>query len=150
MIFRGPGLMWREDAESMKILEEQFVKEGIRLHRNCTPMRFANMKNGVLIETSNDGKIETDRVLCALGRRFDFELLKLENAGVNCTKKGITVDKHLRTTNKRIYACGDCNGLHQFSHAAMHQGMLALMNCMIPWPMKYRYDKYVVPWTVFT
>jgi pyruvate/2-oxoglutarate dehydrogenase complex dihydrolipoamide dehydrogenase (E3) component len=32
----------------------------------------------------------------------------------------------------------------------MHQGMLALMNCMIPSPFKYRYDKYVVPWTVFT
>jgi pyruvate/2-oxoglutarate dehydrogenase complex dihydrolipoamide dehydrogenase (E3) component len=32
----------------------------------------------------------------------------------------------------------------------MHQGMIALMNCMIPSPFKYRYDKYVVPWTVFT
>jgi pyruvate/2-oxoglutarate dehydrogenase complex dihydrolipoamide dehydrogenase (E3) component len=32
----------------------------------------------------------------------------------------------------------------------MHQGMLALMNCMMPSPFKYRSDKYVVPWTVFT
>ncbi|MCL2306509.1 MAG: FAD-dependent oxidoreductase [Planctomycetaceae bacterium] len=150
LVFRGPGLMWREDNESTKILEEQFVKEGIRLHRNCTPIRFSKTETGISLETDKSGKIETDRVLCALGRRFDFESLKLANAGIVSTKKGITVDKYLRTTNKSVYACGDCNGLHQFSHAAMHQGMLALMNCMIPWPMKYRYDKYVVPWTVFT
>jgi len=150
MLFRGPGLMWREDAESMKILEEQFAKEGIRLHRNCTPTRFSKASNGILAETTTDGTLATDRVLCALGRRFDFDSLNLDNAGIAVTKNGITVDKYLRTTNKSIYACGDCNGLHQFSHAAMHQGMLALMNCMIPSPMKYRYDKYVVPWTVFT
>ena len=150
MLFRGSGLMWREDEESMKILEEQFAKEGIRLHRYCTPTRFTKTGNGVQVETDKDGSIETNTVLCALGRRFDFESLHLANAGIAATKKGITVDKYLRTTNKNIYACGDCNGLHQFSHAAMHQGMLALMNCMIPPPMKYRYDKYVVPWTVFT
>ena len=150
LVFRGPGLLWREDNESIKILEDQFVREGIRLHRHCTPTRFSKTGNGILVETNTGGNIETDRVLLALGRRFHFESLKLNRAGVAHTNKGITVDKYLRTTNKRIYACGDCNGHHQFSHAAMHQGMLALMNCMIPWPMKYRYDRYVVPWTVFT
>ncbi|HHH76632.1 MAG TPA: NAD(P)/FAD-dependent oxidoreductase, partial [Phycisphaerae bacterium] len=51
-----------------------------------------------------------------------------------------------------IYACGDCNGYAQFSHAAMHQGMLAIMNSMMHWPMKqnFRSCKYAVPWTVFT
>jgi len=149
LVFRGSGLMWREDSESMKILEDQFLKEGIRLHRNCTPTKFSKTATGILIET-NTGNIETDRVLCALGRRFDFADLKLENAGVACTNKGITINKYLQTSKKHIYACGDCNGQHQFSHAAMHQGMIALMNCMIPSPFKYRYDKYVVPWTVFT
>jgi pyruvate/2-oxoglutarate dehydrogenase complex dihydrolipoamide dehydrogenase (E3) component len=150
LVFRGSGLMWREDDESMKILEDQFSKEGIRLHRNCTPTRFSKTATGILIDTNTGNTIETDRVLCALGRRFDFESLQLDRASVTYTNKGITIDKYLRTTNKQIYACGDCNGQHQFSHAAMHQGMLALMNCMIPSPFKYRYDKYAVPWTVFT
>jgi pyruvate/2-oxoglutarate dehydrogenase complex dihydrolipoamide dehydrogenase (E3) component len=150
MIFRGPGLIWREDDESMKILEAQFIKEGIGLHRNCTPTHFSKSGSGITVGMSDGDRIETDRVLCALGRRFDFESLKLEKAGVMHTHAGITIDKYLRTTNKQIYACGDCNGQHQFSHAAMHQGMLALMNCMMPLPFKHRYDKYVVPWTVFT
>jgi pyruvate/2-oxoglutarate dehydrogenase complex dihydrolipoamide dehydrogenase (E3) component len=32
----------------------------------------------------------------------------------------------------------------------MHQGMIALMNIMRPWPFKKDFRKYVVPWTVFT
>lgn len=32
----------------------------------------------------------------------------------------------------------------------MHQGMLALMNSMIPGPFRLDYRKYVIPWTVFT
>ncbi|MGL4595786.1 MAG: dihydrolipoyl dehydrogenase family protein, partial [Thermoguttaceae bacterium] len=150
LVFRGPRLMWREDSESFEILEQQFINEGIVLHQDCKPLSFAKTENGILIKTSQGSRIETDRVLLALGRRFDFEALKLDNANVTFTDKGISVDKFLRTTNKRIYACGDCNGQFLFSHAAMHQGMLALMNCMIPCPFKYRYDKYVVPWTVFT
>ena len=53
-------------------------------------------------------------------------------------------------TSKNIFAVGDCNGFAQLSHAAMHQGMLALMNALNPLPFKMRWDKYIVPWSVFT
>ena len=37
------------------------------------------------------------------------------------------------------------------SHAAMHQGMLALMNAVNPLPFfRFKWDRYVVPWSVFT
>jgi pyruvate/2-oxoglutarate dehydrogenase complex dihydrolipoamide dehydrogenase (E3) component len=32
----------------------------------------------------------------------------------------------------------------------MHQGMIALMNAMMPGPTKMNFRKFVVPWTVFT
>jgi pyruvate/2-oxoglutarate dehydrogenase complex dihydrolipoamide dehydrogenase (E3) component len=32
----------------------------------------------------------------------------------------------------------------------MHQGMIALMNCMLPRPFKMDFRKFSVPWTVFT
>ncbi len=35
------------------------------------------------------------------------------------------------------------------SHAAMHQGMFAIMNAVSPFAM-FRYKNYVIPWTVFT
>ena len=74
--------------------------------------------------------------------------MNLEAAGVAHSDRGIKVDKYLRTTVRNIFAVGDCNGYHLFSHAAMHQGMIALMNCMMPKKIDFR--KYVVPATVFT
>ena len=56
----------------------------------------------------------------------------------------------MRTNKKSIYAVGDCNGNFLLTHAAMHQGMLGLMNAMMPHGMKFNFRKYVVPWTVFT
>lgn len=150
MVFRGPGLLWREDPEATALLERQFVSEGIVLEKNATMLRFSQAGTGVLLDLDDGKAIVAEKVLAALGRCFDPGPLSLDQAGVAYGKKGITVDRHLRTTQKHIYACGDVNGLHQFSHAAMHQGMLALMNCMLPWPFKRKYDKYPVPWTMFT
>jgi len=44
---------------------------------------------------------------------------------------------------------GDCNGIMMFSHAAMHQGMFAIMNAVSPFAL-FKYRNYVIPWTVFT
>ena len=35
------------------------------------------------------------------------------------------------------------------SHAAMHQGMFAIMNAVSPFA-QFQYKNYVIPWTVFT
>lgn len=150
MVMRGPGLLWREDAEGRQLLEASFEADGIELKTNRKMTKIEEGGAGVRLHTEEDGVIEAERVLVATGRRMDFGSMNLEAAGVKYTEKGITVNKYLQTSRKHIYAPGDCNGHAQFSHAAMHQGMLALMNSMMPWPMKQNYQKYLVPWTVFT
>ena len=59
------------------------------------------------------------------------------------SKKGIIVNEQLRTNRKHIYAVGDCNGNFLLSHAAMHQGMCALMNLFLLWPIKRNFRNYV-------
>lgn len=89
--------------------------------------------------------------MAAAGRRFDYSALRLENAGVALGKRGnIRVNRFLQTTRAHIFAVGDCNGEHLFSHAAMHQGMIALMNAMLPRFARRDFRKYVVPATMFT
>jgi pyruvate/2-oxoglutarate dehydrogenase complex dihydrolipoamide dehydrogenase (E3) component len=150
MVFRGNGLLWREDPEATALLERQFAEDGITLVKDAAMQRFVRDGNETVLHLEDGRTFRAERVLAALGRRFDFSALGLDKAGVAAEKRGIVVDKYLRTTQKHIYACGDCNGRHQFSHAAMHQGMIALMNCMMPWPFKRDFRKYPVPWTVFT
>ncbi|MCK4501596.1 MAG: NAD(P)/FAD-dependent oxidoreductase, partial [Desulfuromonadales bacterium] len=104
----------------------------------------------VVLKTKEGETLEAERLLLAAGRIPTLDGLELEKAGVNYTPKGIPVNGNLETNVSHIYAVGDCNSNHLFSHAAMHQGMIALMNIMRPWPFKKDFRKYVVPWTVFT
>lgn len=150
MVYRGPRLIRREDDEVATLLEETFVKEGITLEKNVVMQSFRKSGDMVELELGDGRTIRATRVLAALGRRFDPGSLELERAGVTHDKRGITVDRYLRTSQRHIFACGDVNGQHLFSHAAMHQGMTALMNCMLPWPFKKDFRKYPVPWTIFT
>lgn len=150
MVFRGKGLLWREDSEVTAILEQRFTEEGIVIEKNAGMKSFST--DGPLTRLAlEDGRFLTaEKVLCALGRDFNPAPLGLDKAGVAFGQRGITVDKYLRTSQPHIYACGDVNGEFQLSHAAMHQGMLALMNCLAPWPLKRNFRRYPVPWTIFT
>jgi pyruvate/2-oxoglutarate dehydrogenase complex dihydrolipoamide dehydrogenase (E3) component len=140
-------------VEPGNLLQQEFEAEGIAVHNSARIT--AAEKNGETIVVKAEGvngpiELHSDRLLVAAGRRPNIESLDLEKAGVAHTKRGITVDKYLRTSQKHIFAPGDCNGHFLLTHAAMHQGMLALMNAMLPWPFKRDFRKYAVPWAVFT
>ncbi len=150
MIHMDPHLIPVGDAEAAQVLEETFRDEGIAVH-NGAQIESASMEDGQVVVKAGKVILRSERLLVAAGRKPVLEPLKLENAGIEYTKKGITVDSHMRTSKKHIYAVGDCNGQNLFSHAAMHQGMLALMHAVSPIPMPLlKRERYVVPWSVFT
>lgn len=151
MIIRGKALIWRECERAYKLLEEKFTAEGITILKEQSPTQFTNENNAVIMETSSGEKVTAEKVLVAAGREYNYSSMNLESVGVKLNKNGsIKVNRYLQTASNNIYACGDCNGYKLFSHAAMHQGMLALMNSMNPLPIKFNYRNYVVPWTIFS
>lgn len=146
----APRLIPRGDEEASALLQEIFTKEGIKLRLATSTKEVKKTARGVEV-VLDDETITAERILVAAGRRVDFSSLALDKAGVKFDPKlGIIINRYLQTSQKHIYAIGDCNGKYLFSHAAMHQGMLALMNALSPWPIRFAYDKYPVPWTVFT
>ena len=150
IVHMDPHLIPVGDPEAGQLVEAEFKKEGIAVYNARKIARVAMEDGKVALWTDKDEKLVGERLLVAAGRRFDFSALKLENAGVRVGKRGIEVDAQLRTTAPNIYAVGDCNGHFLLTHAAMHQGMLALMNAMMPFFMRFHFQKYAVPWTVFT
>ncbi|SDC63072.1 Pyruvate/2-oxoglutarate dehydrogenase complex, dihydrolipoamide dehydrogenase (E3) component [Desulfurella multipotens] len=137
------------DSEAADVLEERFKKENINVFNKTQIKRVYQKGNKVFVETDSH-LFESDKILIATGRKPNLEELKLSKVGIKYNNKGIIVDKALRTNIKNIYAIGDCNGISNFSHSAMHQGMIALMNSINPLPFKIYHDKYLVPWSVFT
>lgn len=138
------------DAEAGKYLEDCLVKEGIGIF-NSEKITKVEYKDGIIFTHTDKRVLESAEILVATGRKPVLEPLKLENAKINYTPKGIIVDEYGRTNKKHIYAIGDCNGHNLFSHAAMHQGMLSLMHFVSPISVpKLKRSNFVVPWSVFT
>lgn len=67
-----------------------------------------------------------DRILVAVGRRPNGDLIDAAKAGVKVDERGfIAVDKQLRTNIPHIYAIGDVNGNPMLAHKAIPEGRLA-------------------------
>jgi glutathione reductase (NADPH) len=70
-----------------------------------------------------------DLVLNAAGRVPAVESLDLSAAGVEVGRKGVIVDRYLRsTTNRRVFAGGDAHGEWQLSPVASYEGRLIARN----------------------
>jgi pyruvate/2-oxoglutarate dehydrogenase complex dihydrolipoamide dehydrogenase (E3) component len=138
------------DWEAGRVLEGVFASEGIEVLNGRKIGEVASSGGSITVRTNVGETLRGERLLVAAGRRFDFSELGLDRAGVEFSDRGIRVDTSLRTTARHIYAPGDANGVQFLSHAAMHQGMLALINSFVPRPFRRNFRSYVVPWTVFT
>lgn len=143
-------LLPQAEESAAKELEAGFQKQGIKVYNSEAITKVEKKGKQIILSTASGKKISSEKLLVATGRKCDFSELKLEKAGVVYAKNGIKTDKYLRTSQKNIYAVGDCNGNYLLSHAAMHQGMIALMNSILPFPFKKNIKKFLVPWTVFT
>lgn len=151
LVQRSAHILSRMDAEAAALVEEKFRAEGIRVLTGTLPKSVRRIDGKIELTTDSGEVIRAEKILAAAGRRFDYSALRLENAGVALGKRGnIRVNRFLQTTRAHIFAVGDCNGEHLFSHAAMHQGMIALMNAMLPRFARRDFRKYVVPATMFT
>jgi len=137
------------DPEAGAILADAFESEGIGVYNSKRIVSIKKVGTQVVLKTEDGLTIKSEKLLMAAGRKIVLDELKLENAGIKYGKRGIKVDSKYRTNIKHIYGVGDCNGGVMLSHAAMHQGMIAIMNAVSPLAM-FKYKKYVIPWTVFT
>lgn len=90
-------------AKLVKKLED----EGVKFYLNENTQKVEKAGDTYKVSTESGLTIETDYVLDATGRNPNVEGIGLENVGIEYSKKGITVDGHLRTNVKNIYASGD-------------------------------------------
>jgi len=88
----------------------------------------------VTVDDSKGGgrkEFTAQRVMVAVGRRSNADLLKVENTGVEVDKRGfVKVDEYLQTTKKNIFAVGDINGQQMFTHVANVEASLAADNAI--------------------
>jgi pyruvate/2-oxoglutarate dehydrogenase complex dihydrolipoamide dehydrogenase (E3) component len=147
---RGPHLIPRDDADMVAILERAFADERIAVCYDTEPaaVRVENGEKVIALKGANEGELRADDILVAVGRTPNIEMLKLENAGIRSTPRGIPVNDKLQTNVSHIYAAGEVVGGMQFTHFAGYQAAQATRNLFLP--LKLKFEPGVVPWVTFT
>lgn len=141
LINRAAHILDRESDRTSTMMESVFRQEQISLVLDGEIMSVSRTPERH-IETifqhhdGNTQEIQTESLLIATGRVPAIDTLNLEAAGVASTRRGITVDDRLRTSQRHIYAAGDCNGMMPFTHSAGHQGSVVVSNAIIGIPQK--------------
>ena len=99
------------------------------------------------------GLVDADIVLVSAGRTPNVEGLNVAAAGVALEADGaVRVDDFLRTTNPRIYACGDVCLPWKFTHAADAAARIVIQNALFAvGPLgRRRLSELAMAWCTFT
>jgi pyruvate/2-oxoglutarate dehydrogenase complex dihydrolipoamide dehydrogenase (E3) component len=96
-----------------------------------------------------DTDIVCERILVALGRKPNTQELNLDAAGVALDEQGFVVtNAKLQSTNKHIFAAGDCTARQQFTHHADAQARALIQNALFAPTAKV--DSLIVPHCTYT
>lgn len=148
---RAAQILPREDADAAAVVQQALVRDGVDLRLEAGIVEIRPSGDGIAVVLERDGartSIEVDELLVAVGRRPNVDDLGLESAGVEYDRRGVVVDDKLRTTNKRIFACGDVASKYQFTHAADAQARIVIQNALfLP---TARASRLVIPWCTYT
>jgi pyruvate/2-oxoglutarate dehydrogenase complex dihydrolipoamide dehydrogenase (E3) component len=147
-----PGILPREDRDAAEIVQERMKRDGVNLLCCGKDLQLSKGDDDLVrLTVESDGKgydFTVDKLLVAVGRAPNVEGLNLERVGVQYDKKGVKVDDQLRTTNKRIFACGDICSPYQFTHSADFQARLVIQNALFFG--RKRSSALTIPWATYT
>jgi len=150
-VLEGSKALSRDDPELSKVVLEELTAEGIDLRQGSKVERVEGGLGRVLAHVaSGDQKyvVEGTHLLIAVGRKVNVSDLGLEAAGIRYDKRGIKVNKGLRTSNRRVYAIGDVAGQHQFTHVANYHAGIVIRRALFRLPAKV--NPNIIPWTTYT
>lgn len=117
-----------EVGESIKKALEATKNVVISTKTDTVSVIRENIAKRVYISRGGATKsIRVDEVILATERQPNTDI-GLDNAGIKYDATGITIDEHLQTTNKDVYAVGDVLSRHGHTHMALIDGKIAANN----------------------
>jgi pyruvate/2-oxoglutarate dehydrogenase complex dihydrolipoamide dehydrogenase (E3) component len=148
----APGILPKDDLDLSTEIMEILKDEGVTFYFNHTIEATADLGNQreVTLKSKNGTtlSLKAETLLVALGRTANVEGLGLETIGIEHDRRGIKVDRRMRTNHKHIYAVGDVKGGFQFTHTAGYEGGIVVSNAIFRLPRKADYT--YLPWCTYT
>jgi len=112
-----------KDPEVAAVLEEDFLRRGVRLLKGARAVAAERTPTGVAVRCDDGRVVEGSHALVAVGSIPNSEGLGLERAGVIVDAAGyVPINHHCQTNIPHIYAAGDLSGKLPLSSVASMQG----------------------------
>jgi dihydrolipoamide dehydrogenase len=112
-----------KDPEVAVVLEEDFLRRGVRLLKGARAVAAERTPTGVAVRCDDGRVVEGSHALVAVGSIPNSEGLGLERAGVIVDAAGyVPINHHCQTNIPHIYAAGDLSGKLPLSSVASMQG----------------------------
>ena len=151
-VVEGVKALGNDDPELTAIVLEKIREEGVDIREGTKVTSIDKLAGGkirvnVEAQDSSD-RIEGDTLLVATGRAATVQGLDLEKAGIEFSRRGIKVDKKMRTTNRKVYAIGDVAGGLQFTHVAGYHAGLVIR--AILFRLGAKENTHIIPWCTYT
>jgi pyruvate/2-oxoglutarate dehydrogenase complex dihydrolipoamide dehydrogenase (E3) component len=145
-------LLPREDAELAAVVERRLAAEGVDIRAGAQVAAVEARGDRIAVLLEGGEAIEASHLLIATGRTPTIDGLGLEAAHIAADRTGIVVGRSLRTSNRRVYAIGDCAGgagaAYRLTHSANHQAGLVIRNALFRLPVDVHADP--MPRVTFT
>lgn len=144
-------LLREQDHEIREALQKS-ISPYVKIHQGSTIGKVSYREGEFSVELSEgeNSTITADCLLIATGIQPNTDDLGLEHTGISCDSEGyIQTNDFLETTEKNVFALGDCIGRYFFRHSVNFEGEYLFENL-------YKKDRPVrihyppVPSAVFT
>ena len=129
-----PNLIPGADTDIVKPLHRKLAKQfsSILLSTKVKTVK-TNKDDSVKVTIENDSGVSSknyDKILIAVGRKPNIELLKIDNTDILLNGAGyIDTNIYQQTSVKNIFAIGDVVGNPMLAHKATHEGKVAAEVC---------------------
>ena len=146
-------LVLSEEPEISELLKKELSKR-MEVHTKALVEEVKQGNNGVVViaKDTNSGELRefsAQRIMMAVGRRSNADILKVENTRIETDKRGfVKVDAYLETDHKGIFAIGDANGQQMFRHMANREAEIVTQNVFYGTNIKVDYS--AVPHAVYS
>ncbi|MCC5978317.1 MAG: FAD-dependent oxidoreductase [Salinarimonas sp.] len=161
-VVEAQDILAREDRELAEVVEAQLRREGVAFHPRAKVTAVSGEAGAIRLtlagaDGDSDGDLgdtvlEGTHLLVATGRKPVLDDLGLDAAGIRHDPSGINVDQGLRTSNRRVYAIGDCaggaTGGYRFTHAANQHAGLVIRSALFR--LRVKLDNSIIPRVTYT
>ena len=145
------NLLPKDDSELVTILRPRLLEQGISIYEQSTCLKLVKSGSEIQMEIEHNElplNLIGSHLLIATGRTPNIQQLNLDKAQVAYTKRGISVNERLLTSNKQIFAIGDVIGGYEFTHIAGYHAGIIIRNILFRQRAKVNYR--AVPWVTYT